>query len=143
MAYLPGVPNVGPAPVNPTISAPAHTSIGKPAGIAAVAHTVGKPGNTQHFGSVVGRTGSGISALGGGSSAQHSMNDYGKKPPALLGGEQMAGGMDPTAHKGASMIRGGSGGMRTHIREGGLGPGPMSTPGPSDTDYSMNSSDTE
>lgn len=143
MSLLPGVPNMGPAPVSPTMKMPSITSVGKSSGIAAVAGSVGKPGNTEHLGSVVGRTGKGISNLGGGSSLAHSMNAYGKKPPALLGGTQMAGGVDPTAHAGAKMIRGGSGGMRSHIRQGGLGPGSMGAPGPSDTNYSMNSGDTE
>ena len=40
------------------------------------------------------------------------------------------------------MIRGGTGGMRRGIREGGLGPGKMSTPGSSDN-YSLNSPDSE
>ena len=135
---------MGPKPVSPTISSPSKVGVGKPSGISAIAHSVGKPGNTQHLGSVVGKTGKGISALGGGSPAAHSMNNYGKqKAPGLLGGQQMTGGVDPTAHKGAMVIRGQSGAMRPHVRMGGLGPGKESTPGPSDTDYSMQSGDTE
>jgi hypothetical protein len=144
MSYLPGVPDMGPAPVSPTISSPAKLGVGKPKGISAVAHSVGKPGNTQHLGSVVGRTGKGITALGGGSPAAHAVNNYGKKStPGLLGGQLMGAGKDPTAHAGATMIRGQSGAMRPHVRMGGLGPGKESTPGPSNTDYSMNSGDTE
>jgi hypothetical protein len=67
----------------------------------------------------------------------HSLGHYGKNAPPLLGGSQNAGGVDPTAHAGMKVIRGSSGGMRSHIREGGLGPGRMSTPGPSNQDYSM------
>lgn len=145
MAYLPGVPNVGPAPVSPTVKIAPSIGVGRPHGIAAVAASVGKPGNTEHLGSVVGRTGKGISNLGGGDSALHSLNNYGKTPkaPALLGGSQGAGGIDPTAHMGTKMIRGGSGTMKRNIRSGGLGPGFAGAPGPSDTNYSMQSEDTE
>jgi hypothetical protein len=144
MSYLPGVPDMGPAPVSPTIKTSASLGVGKPKGISAVAHSVGKPGNTQHLGTVVGRTGKGITALGGGSPSAHAQNNYGKvKTPGLLGGQSMSPGTDPTAHAGAKMIRGQSGAMRSHVREGGLGPGKMSTPGPSNSDYSMNSGDTE
>lgn len=140
MSYLPGVPNMGPAPVSPTIKSGASIGKGKPTpGPSAAAHSVGKPGNTQHIGSIFGKPGAGGSSVGGGNPAAHSSGNYGK----LLGGQQMAGGVDPTAHKGAQMIKGQSGTMRSHIREGGLGPGKMSTPGPSNTDYSMNSGDTE
>lgn len=142
MSLLPGVPNMGPAPASPTARTGNSTSVGKPSGIGAVAAGVGKPGRTEHLGSVVGRTGKGISTLTGGDPMAHMGNHYGKKAPALLGGTQMAGGVDPTAHPGANMIRGGAGVMRSHIREGGLGPGPMSTPGNS-TDYSMNNPDQE
>ena len=136
MAYLPGVPNMGPSPVSPVVGG-SHTSVGAPKGIAAIAHQVGKPGYVEHHGSVVGRRSAGLTAVGGGNQAMHSMNHYGKKTPPLLAGSQLAGGNDPIAHPGIRMIRGGSGQMRSHIREGGLGPGRMSTPGQSDTDYSM------
>lgn len=138
MALLPGVPNVGPAPVSPTVKVGAKVSLGKPAsGISAAAHSVGKPGNSEHFGSVVGRTGKGLTALGGGSSAAHSLNQYGKS-------SQLEGGVDPTQHAGVSQIRGGGmGKLNPHVRQGGLGPGKMSTPGPSDTDYSAQSEDVE
>lgn len=147
MSLLPGVPNMGPAPVStaaagPTLRTPGSTGMGKPSGIAAIAAGVGKPGSTQHLGNLAGRSGKGISAITGGSPAQHMGNHYGKTAPALLGGQQMPGGVDPTAHAGANMIRGGSGAMRSHIRAGGLGPGPMSTAGDS-TNYSMNNPDQE
>lgn len=118
MSYLPGVPDMGPAPVSPTPTGGAKSSLGAPKGISAIAHSVGKPGRTQNFGSVVGRTGKGISALGGGDQTAHSMNHYGKKAPALLGGSQMSGGVDPTAHAGSKVVRGGN--MRSHLRTGGL-----------------------
>lgn len=105
MALLPGVPNVGPAPVSP------------------MAHSAGKPGKTEHLGSVVGRTGKGLTNIGGGDSALHSLNHYGKG--------------------GIGMIRGGSGSMKRNVRSGGLGPGFAGTAGPSDTNYSMQSEDTE
>lgn len=41
-----------------------------------------------------------------------------------------------------STVRGGGGTMKKNVRQGGLGPGPMSTPG-TDQDYSMTSADTE
>lgn len=112
-------------------------------GIAAIAHSVGKPGRTEHIGSIVGRRGAGLSTQTGGDPLAHSMGHYGKDGVPLLAGAPMPASVDPTSHAGARMIRGGTGGMRSHIRQGGLGPGNMSTPGPSNTDYSMNSSDTE
>jgi hypothetical protein len=144
MALLPGVPDMGPKPVSPTIAISGKSSLGGPSGIAKVAQGAGKPGNTEHFGSVVGRTGKGISNLGGGSSLAHSQSQYAKTPGpgAIMGGEGAAG-IDPTAHSGSKMIRGESGAMRSHIREGGLGPGPMSAPGQSDTNYSQSSGDAE
>lgn len=140
MAYLPGVPDGGPAPVSPTAPGGAKTSLGKPGGISAVAHSVGKPGNTEHLGSIIGRPGKGMTSVGGGDPLAHSLNHYGKPPanPAaaskLLGGQQMDGGTVPTAHAGAKIIRGESGQMRQHVRTGGLGAGKMGMPGPSDQD---------
>jgi hypothetical protein len=43
---------------------------------------------------------------------------------------------------GLSSVRGGGGGIKRNPRSGGLGPGPMSTPG-TPTDYSMTSPDLE
>lgn len=85
MAYLPGVPDVGPAPVSPTGG--------------------GKALKTEQLGSVVGRTGKGLTTVGGGDSAAHSLNHYGK----------------PTIHGGA---------IGRNIKKGGLGPGKMGMPGP-------------
>lgn len=110
--------------------------MGQPTAIAATAQSVGKPGRTQHLGSVVGRRGAGLSSIGGGDPGNHSVNHYGKNGPPMMGG-QMTGGVNPTAHAGVKMIRGGSGGIRRNVREGGLGPGKMSTPGPSFQDYSL------
>ena len=135
MSLLPGVPNVGPAPVNPTIKVSGKASLGGPAGIAKVAQTAGKPGNTEHIGSVVGRTGKGISSLGGGSSLAHSASQYAKMPGAgaIMGGEIAgAGGVDPTKHAGATIVRGGA--MRSHLRTGGIGPGNMGAPGANSPD---------
>lgn len=42
---------------------------------------VGGHGNTQHYGSVIGRRGAGITTITGGDPTMHSMNHYGKKPP--------------------------------------------------------------
>jgi hypothetical protein len=147
MSYLPGVPNMGPKPVSPTVSVTkAGGGVGHSGGIGGLARSVGKPGNTEHLGSVVGRTGKGLTAVGGGNQAMHSLNNYGKaaKAPALLGGSQTAGGVDPTQHAGVKQIRGsGLGQISSRVRQGGLGPGRASTPGPSDTDYSAQSEDTE
>lgn len=146
MAYLPGVPNVGPAPVSPTIKMSSAGGKGSSGGIAAIAGRAGKPGNTEHFGSVVGRTGKGISNLGGGSSAAHSLSQYGKaaKAPALLGGQQGAGGVDPTQHLGVKQIRGGGlGTINPRVKQGGLGPGFAGSPGASNTNYDATSGDTE
>lgn len=137
MAYLPGVPDVGPKPVS-TVP----TTVGKSSGISAVAHSVGKPGRTQDLGSIVGRPGAGSSTITGGDAAMHSIGHYGKTPPAGMGGS--GNGVDPTAHAGAKIIRGGSGGLGRHVRQGGLGPGKLSAPGQSDQNYSqMNNQDTE
>jgi hypothetical protein len=43
MAYIPGVPDMGPSPVSP-IAGSSKTPIGAPKGISAIAHSVGKPG---------------------------------------------------------------------------------------------------
>ena len=143
MALLPGVPDMGPKPVSPTIPGGANTTVGKPGGIAQVANSVGKPGNTQHLGSVVGRTGKGMTSVGGGDPLAHGFNHYGKKPPASLGGQQITGGVDPTAHPGSKQIRGGLTGGVHRVRSGGLGPERIGMPGPSDTNYSNTSEDTE
>lgn len=133
MSYLPGVPDMGPKPVSPTVPGGANTTVGKPSGIAQVANSVGKPGNTQHLGSVVGRTGKGMTSVGGGDPLAHSVSQYGKT----------GAGTNPTAHGGAKQIRGLSGTMRQGVRSGGLGPERLGMPGPSDTNYSNTSADTE
>lgn len=147
MAYLPGMPGAG-----AHIAAPA-TTIGKPArgsmgstGIARTASGVGKPGSTEHLGNITGPAGRAPKvAVSGGNTGNHQLGQYGKAPTvgAISAVPGMAAGTSPTAHAGAAMIRGGSGAMRSHIREGGLGPGTDSSAGPSNTDYSMNSADQE
>lgn len=109
MSYLPGVPDMGPAPANTT---------------------VGKQTATEHLGSVVGRTGKGMTSVGGGDPLAHSLNHYGK--PAAAG-----------AMAGSKQVRGLNSTARHGVRAGGLGPGRMGTPGPSDTNYSNTSQDTE
>ncbi len=145
MAYLPGVPNAGPAPVAPTFKGPTSSSgRGAPSGVAAIAQKVGKPGNTQHLGSVVGKTGAGLTGIGGGNQGAHGQGHYGKVAPPGLSG--MTGGTPPkpvSEHGGTGMIKGSAGGIRTHVREGGLGPGRMSAPGPSNTNFSQQSGDSE
>lgn len=146
MSLLPGVPNMSPAPVSPTGPGIVKASVGKPGSFGQSPGA--KFGNTQHLGSVVGKTGKGLTAVGGGDTAFHGLNDYGKSSPpgnrasSLLGAQQMTGGVDPTAHQGVKQIRGSSGGIHRN-KVGGLGPDKMGQPGPSDTDYSMTSQDTE
>jgi hypothetical protein len=62
------------------------------------------------------------------------MGNYSKTPPAYLasGGEGASGPGMP--HPGVSEIRGGSGGMKTHPKFGGLGPGTMGAMGPANPD---------
>lgn len=141
MSLLPGVPDVGPKPVSPTISGGAKISQGAPQGIAATANSVGKPGNTEHLGSIIGRTGKGLTSAGGGDPAMHSMSHYGKNAPSGLGGGvgQPAGGVDPTSHGGMSAIRGGS--MGKHVRKDGLGAG--KTGMPAAANYQPTTQDTE
>ena len=149
MSLLPGVPNMSPAPISPVkpITAGANTDVGKPSGINAIAHSVGKPGNVENLGSIVGRPGKGMTSVGGGNQTAHMLNHYGKPPAnpqassSLVAGLSGTGGVDPTAHAGANKIRGMSGGIH-RVRNGGLGPGPQGTPGPSDQDVNQ-SQDTE
>jgi len=122
MGYLPGAPDMV-----------------KPQGIAATAQSVGKPARTQQLGSVVGRRGAGLTSIGGGDPGMHSLNHYGKNGSPSLG--PASSGVNPTAHAGVKMIRGGSGQMGSRIRQGGLGPGKMSTPGPSFQDYSLSNNE--
>lgn len=145
MSYLPGVPNMGPAPIGPTIKVPSSVSVGKPSGIAAVAHGAGKPGNTQQLGSVVGKTGKGLTGIGGGNQAAHALNHYGKAPPPGISGMTGGSTVKPISEAGAGtrMIKGSGGGIRPHIRQGALGPGRMGAAGPSDSNYSQTSEDSE
>lgn len=135
MAYLPGAPGFSPRPAAPAV---ASTRVGKGAqtGIAKTAAGVGKPGREEHLGNL---HASGYRAprsrITGGDPGMHAMGNYSKAAGA--------GGVSPTDHPGSKMIRGQSGTMRSHIREGGLGPGPMGTPGPSDTNYSQTNWDSE
>lgn len=129
MSLLPGVPNVSAA-------APA-LSMGKAStGIARLARSVGKPGRAQNLGSVVGRRGAGMAQITGGDPVAHSLGHYGKNGPAELAGMTGTTTPSPTAHAGMKSIKGGSGGIRSHVREGGLGPGKVGRPG-NDTNYSM------
>lgn len=61
MAYLPGVPDAGPSPVDPTSKA-----------------------KVEHIDSVVGRRGAGLTTLGGGDAGMHSLNHYGKRGSPLM-----------------------------------------------------------
>lgn len=117
---------------------------GAPTSIAKTANAVGKPGRTQNLGNL--HTGGARPAITGGDPLAHGLlNHYGKNPPSVLaGGSGMPGstGVDPTQHPGVTQVRGGKGGMKKNARSGGLGPGPMSTPG-GDNDYDATSQDVE
>ena len=109
-------------------------------GIAKLAGSVGKPSRQQNLPSRYTPA-----TITGGDPIARSMNHYGKNPPAGLAAMGMPGttAVDPVAHAGMTQIRGGKGGIRRNPRQGGIGPGPQSTSGPSDSDYSMNSQDQE
>lgn len=115
-----------------------------PTGIAKIAGSVGKPGRQQALGSP--HMSAPPTITGGNPVAGTLMHNYAKSPPAPLasGSSGMPGttGVDPTAHAGMSIIRGGKGGMKKNARSGGLGPGPMSTPG-GDNNYDATSQDVE
>jgi hypothetical protein len=118
---------------------------GGPSGITKVAEQVGKPGRQQALGSP--HRSAPPTITGGNPVAGTMMHNYAKQPsPAAVGGSStgMPGttGVDPTSHPGATMIRGGKGGMKKNPRSGGLGPGPMSTPG-GDNNYDATSQDVE
>jgi hypothetical protein len=84
------------------------------------------------------------STLTKGDPMSRMMGHYGKghsfsqTPP--VGGDPTMGG--PTKAPSIAAIRGGQGGMKANVRQGGLGPGKMSTPGTAQ-DYSMTSPDME
>jgi len=153
MALLGGLPGMGSAfsGGGPSIAAPGKMGIGKHSGIAQHAtNNVGKPGRTENFGithTSVGHVKAPSASITGGDPGMHSLNRYGKGGGGGLlapaAGGAAPGGVDPTAHAGAKMIRGGAGTMRTHLREGGLGPGTMGAPGPDLTNYSGQGMDTE
>lgn len=130
MSYLPGVPDDSPAPVSPVVGA-AKIGAGHVTHIAAVAHAAGKPGRVEYRKTVVGHPGKGSSHVGGGKPIAHMMNHYGKKGPEMMGAD-MPTAVDPTQHPGVRMMRGSAAGrVEEHVRQGGLGPGRMSTPGKS------------
>lgn len=135
---------MGPAPVSPVVSESAHShasGVGH-AGTTAIgrlARSVGKPGHVEHLGSVVGRTGKGLTNIGGGAALAHMLNNYAKNPPPGLGEGGTA--VHPTRHPGSIEVRGQAGEMDRHPKFGGLGPGRYSRPGPAKESYIM--SDTE
>lgn len=79
----------------------------------------GKAKRTEHIDTVVGRRGAGLTSVGGGDPGMHSLNHYGKRGSPLMN------------------IRGGMGQMGKRVKYGGLGPGKLSQPGPSNTNYSL------
>jgi hypothetical protein len=56
------------------------------------------------------------------------MGHYGKTPPAYLGPSPTP--VSPSAHPAMNEIRGQSGGIKKHPKEGGIGPGPEGAVGP-------------
>ncbi len=72
----------------------------------------------------------GKTSITGGDPLSQSMGNYGKGATALPGLSSPDTNLDPTAHAGSSndMIRGGSGGMRSRPRQGGLQDGPATMP---------------
>lgn len=111
-------------------------------GIAKIAESVGKPGRQQALGSP--HRSAAPAITGGNPVAGTLMHNYAKNPPAALAATGMPGttGVDPTTHPGVSQVRDGKGGMKKNARSGGLGPGPMSTPG-GDNNYDATSQDVE
>lgn len=148
MAYLPGVPDVGPAPgqsslAQPSIAKSSFSGVGHggTTGIGHLARSVGKPSRTEHLGTVVGRKGDGLTHITGGDPMQHMLNDYGKK--ASISGLAGADIIHPTHHAGAKVIKGQGGGIRPHVKEGGLGPGKFGRPGGSGNYSQADNIDTE
>lgn len=142
MSYLPGVPNVDPAPAgHATIQAPAKIGVGKQTGIGKIAGTVGKPGNTQHINNIGQPNHSkGIANITGGDAGLHSLNHYGKRTVGQTGAALVGGSFSPVSeHAGTNVVRGGSGGMGRHVKEGGLAPGKYFKPGDS-SNYSQSQS---
>lgn len=143
MSYLPGVPDVGPAPVSPTggQGGGIRVSPGSAKGHAdkVFAKSDGKGAKAEHLASPHAR-----STITGGDPLARLMGHYGKATPAPLQamGLGLGSGAQPTMHPGATLVRGGKGQMRTHIFQGGLGPGRMGQPGNS-TNYSMAKPDSE
>lgn len=99
----------------------------------------GKNAVQQHFGSPHSGQKSTITA---GDPMSRSMGHYGKGHSFAAPSLDPSMAMGPTKPPSIADIRGGSGTMKKNAREGGLGPGRMSTPGTA-ADYSMTSPDTE
>ena len=59
------------------------------------------------------------------------MGHYGKNPPSYLADAGPT--PSPTGHPAMSEVRGGSGGIKAHPKEGGIGPGPMGATGSATT----------
>ena len=72
-------------------------------------------------------------SITGGDPLSRSMGQYGKGH-SYLGGAQPSVNSDPTKHAGSQVVRGSQGGVKTHPREGGIGPGPNGSVG-SETAY--------
>lgn len=142
MSYLPGVPNAGPAPVSPMAGGMKASRGGPSTGIAKTAASVGKPGRTQHMGSLTTTMPRATprTSVTGGDPMAHSMGQFGKSFSMPGSGMSGGSGVDPTQHAGVSQVKGGMGGMGRRIKQGALGPGkagavgPNATSGTSDTD---------
>jgi hypothetical protein len=69
----------------------------------------------------------------GGDPFSRMMGQYGKGH-SYVGAPTDPAASDPTKHAGAQTVRGGKGGVKTHPRQGGIGPGPNGSYG-SETSY--------
>jgi hypothetical protein len=83
-----------------------------------------------------------MSTITKGEPLSRMMGQYGKGHSFAPQPQAPSMAMGPSKAPKLSTIRGGSGAMKKNVRQGGLGPGPMSTPGTSQ-DYSMTTPDTE
>lgn len=140
MSLVPDVPDMSPRPVQPPVS----VGQGKPHGIAALAHSVGKPQQRQNHGSVVGRQGAGLNGAGGGNQAAQAAGHYGKKVPAPFAAMAGATPVKPVSeHPGTKIVKGSAGGMHGHVRGQALGMTKRGVPDPQPDNSVSSSGDIE
>jgi hypothetical protein len=73
-------------------------------------------------------------SITGGDPLSRAMGQYAKGHSYLTPADGQPTDVDPTLHAGANAVRGSKGGVKTHPREGGIGPGPNGSHG-SPRDY--------